>query len=123
MKKIWKILPSLSVSVLDMAFSSILCILLCTVIHIDQTYGQSHCDAKIYGKLNDRDCFDLYHQLPGETLSPDVDPDVPRSFVEPKFLDPPFAPVPNPYPSQMVQLPKIWRIGRLYCINTMSVSC
>lgn len=69
----------------------------------------STCNAKIYGKPDVKDCFHLYNQLPSETLSPEVDAYTPRSFVEPKFLDPPFTPVPNPYRSQMVQLPKIWR--------------
>ena len=74
--------------------------------------AQSHCNAIVYGKPEINDCFTLYNQLPGETLSPDIDKDAPRSFVEPKFLEPPFANVPNPYTSQMVQLPKLWRIGR-----------
>lgn len=86
--------------------------LLCISSFFVNVLSQSSCDAQLYGKPKSYDCFDLYKQLPGGTLFPDIDPDVPRSFVEPKFLDPPFTPVPNPYSTQMVQLPKIWRIGR-----------
>ena len=87
---------------------------LCIFIYTTFISGQSHCDANVYGKLLDHDCFDLFNQLPGQALSPDVDPDAHRSFVEPKFLRPQFAPVPNPYNTRMVQLPKIWRSGWLY---------
>ena len=90
------------------------CSLLYISIYINFTSGQSHCDASVYGKPLDHDCFDLFNQLPGQALSPDVDPDAHRSFVEPKFLRPQFAPVPNPYSTRMVQLPKIWRSGWLY---------
>lgn len=96
---------------LDMNLISILLTLLHLFIHSSAASPQSSCDAKLYGKPEVKDCFDLYRQLPGETLSPDINPDEPRSFVEPKFLDPPFTPVFNPYHSQMVQLPKIWRVG------------
>ncbi len=107
---------------------------LCLLIHRNAASPYSACDAQIYGRPNTNDCFDLYKQLPGETLSPDINPDEPRSFVEPKFLDPPFTPVLNPYRSQMVQLPKIWRVGTsskpgmLYlssvkdCVRNMSIS-
>ena len=83
-------------------------------------YTQSQCDAKVYGKPNVNDCFDLYKQLPGETLSPGINPDAPRSFVEPKYLEPPFTPVPNPYSTSMVQLPKIWRAGEAKYLNATS---
>lgn len=88
-----------------------LSITLCLLAHQNMALCQLACDAGIYGKPFSNDCFVLYDQLPGEKLSPGIDKNEPRSFVEPKFLDPPFAPVPNPFNSQMVQLPKIWRYG------------
>jgi len=99
--------------IFSMGVVSALCISLYAALQFRRIYGESHCDASIYGKPEVNHCFDLYNQLPGETLSPDINPDAPRSFVEPKFLEPPFTPVPNPYMSQMVQLPKIWRAGLL----------
>ena len=89
----------------------VLYILIFVAIEPYLIHAESKCDASVYGRPEINDCFDLYNQLPGETLSPDVNPDAERSFVEPKFLDPPFTPVPNPYATQMVQLPKIWRVG------------
>ena len=68
--------------------------------------SKSTCNLKLYGKVDDHDCFALYEQLPAE---PGQDPDEPHSFVEPKFLSPPFAPVWNPFKTEMIQLPKIWR--------------
>ena len=68
--------------------------------------SKSTCDLKLYGKVNDHDCFALYEQLPAE---PGQDLDEPHSFVEPKFLSPPFTPVWNPFKTEMIQLPKIWR--------------
>jgi len=80
----------------------------------------SSCNAKIYGKPFVKDFFDLYNQLWGGTLSTSVDVDKPRSFVEPKFLQPAFCPVPNPYTTQMVQLPKIWRGGKSLLFSLLS---
>ena len=91
------------------------CGLLCITLCIPFISGQPHCDAGVYGKPLDHDCFDLFNQLPGQNLSPNIDPDAHRSFVEPKFLSPRFAPVPNPYATKMVQLPKIWRSGWSNC--------
>ena len=86
-------------------------ILFYIVAQISWISAQSECNAYIYGKPDAYDCFNLYTQLPGETLSPQVEKDHYRSFVEPRFLDPPFTFVPNPLQAQMVQLPKIWRQG------------
>ena len=86
-------------------------ILICIVAQASWISAQSECNAYIYGKPDAYDCFNLYTQLPGETLSPQVKKDHYRSFVEPRFLDPPFTFVPNPLQAQMVQLPKIWRQG------------
>lgn len=90
----------------------LLYVLFWALAQVNWIYARSHCDAPIYGKPDVNNCFELYNQLPGETLSPEINPDIPRAFVEPKFLEPPFTPVPNPYSTQMVQLPKIWRTGR-----------
>ena len=69
------------------------------------------CDGNLYGKPVPKDCFDLYDQLPGGPEAPDIDLDTPRSFVEPKFMQPSFPFVFNPFRTQMVQLPKVWREG------------
>ena len=69
------------------------------------------CDGTLYGKPVPKDCFNLYNQLPGGSEAPDIDLDTPRSFVEPKFMQPSFSPVFNPFRTQMVQLPKVWREG------------
>ncbi len=97
-------------------------LVLCLLIHRNAASSYSACDAHVYGKPEAQDCFHLYNQLPGETLSPDINPDEPRSFVEPKFLDPPFTLVYNPYHSQMVQLPKIWRMGTWSTLGLQSLS-
>ena len=71
--------------------------------------AQSSCDAVTYGTPVAKDCFDLVQQLPGGVTSPDIDVDALRMFVEPKFLQPSFAPVRNPFSTEMVQLPKLWK--------------
>ena len=91
---------------------TLLPILLC----FQYVFSHFQCIAGLYGKPAAKDCFELYEQLPGNALSPHVKVDVPRSFVEPKFLQPRFCPVPNPFATEMVQLPKIWRQGQSqYC--------
>ena len=67
------------------------------------------CDVFSYGTPVAKDCFDLVPQLPGGFTSPEIDVDALRSFVEPKFLRPAFTPVYNPFSTEMVQLPKIWK--------------
>ena len=73
--------------------------------------AESSCDAFTYGTPLARDCFDIHPQLPGGPASPNIDLDALRSFVEPKFLQPAFAPVYDPFNTEMVQLPKIWKKG------------
>ncbi len=72
---------------------------------------KSSCNAVIYGTPLAKDCFDLLPELPGGATTPSIDVDALRSFVEPKFLQPGFAPVHDPFKTEMVQLPKIWKKG------------
>ena len=71
--------------------------------------AQSSCNAATYGTPLIKDCFDLVSQLPGGVTSPEIDVDALRSFVEPKFLQPSFAPVYDAFGTGMVQLPKVWK--------------
>ena len=69
-------------------------------------FTSSTCNAKLYGQIKEYDCFELYKQLPAE---PAQDVEENHAFVEPKFLNPRFTLVINPYNNEMIQLPKIWR--------------
>ena len=71
--------------------------------------AQSSCNAATYGTPLVKDCFDLIPQLPGGVTSPEIDVDAIRSFIEPKFLQPSFAPVYDAFHTGMVQLPKVWK--------------
>ena len=73
--------------------------------------AKSSCNVVTYGTPLAKDCFDLSLQLPGGETSPTINIDTLRSFVEPKFLQPGFAPVHDPFKTEMVQLPKIWKKG------------
>ena len=77
----------------------------------------SSCNAVTYGTPLAQDCFDLLLQLPGGVTSPSIDVDALRSFVEPKFLQPEFAPVYDPFETEMVQLPKLWKKGPYSTLN------
>ena len=71
--------------------------------------AESSCDVVTYGTPDAKDCFDLLQQLPGGFTSPEIDVHALRSFIEPKFLRPAFAPIQNTLNTEMVQLPKIWK--------------
>lgn len=86
-------------------FAAFICIFSYPVLVL----AQSSCDAVTYGTPVVKDCFDLVLQLPGGFTSPEIDVDALRSFVEPKFLQPSFAPVYDPFSTEMVQLPKLWK--------------
>ena len=79
--------------------------------------AKSSCNAATYGIPHAKDCFDLVLQLPGGVTSPKIDVDALRSFVEPKFLRPEFAPVHDPFTTEMVQLPKLWKKGLYFDTN------
>ncbi len=120
-------LPSLpdacSLLVFMMAYPHLLGLWALTFLHISFVRSLSSCNANLYGKPSVRDCFDLYDELPGGAMSANVDVDKPRSFVEPKFLEPAFCPVPNPYSTHMVQLPKVWRGGQsLLCDSSSHIN-
>ena len=87
------------------------CVFLCS--YLVCASSQFSCNTALYGMPREKDCFDLYNQLPGGSVSPDINIDVWRCFVEPKFLQPAFCPVHNPLGASMVQLPKIWRYSEL----------
>lgn len=96
----------MATSTISMSLSAVfICIFSCSVLVL----AQSSCDAVTYGTPVAKDCFDLVLQLPGGATSPDIDVDALRIFVEPKFLQPSFAPVQDPFSTEMVQLPKIWK--------------
>ena len=86
-------------------FSAFICIFSYSILIL----AESNCDVVTYGTPDAKDCFDLLQQLPGGFTSPEIDVDALRSFVEPKFLRPAFTPIYNPYSTEMVQLPKIWK--------------
>ena len=83
----------------------------CIFSYSSLVLATSSCNAVTYGSPHAQDCFDLLLQLPGGVTSPSIDVDALRSFVEPKFLQPEFAPVYDPFETEMVQLPKLWRKG------------
>ncbi len=103
-----------------MAYLHLLGLWALTFLHISFVRSLSSCNANLYGKPFVKDCFDLYDELPGGAMSANVDVDKPRSFVEPKFLEPAFCPVPNPYSTKMVQLPKVWRGGQSLLCDSSS---
>ncbi len=79
--------------------------------------AKSSCDAVTYGTPLAKDCFDIYPQLPGGGgVNSAINVDKVRYFVEPKFLQPAFAPVYDLFNTEMVQLPKLWKEG-LYLIQ------
>ena len=84
---------------------------LCIFSYSIWVLAKPSCDAVTYGTPLAKDCFDLVLQLPGGNTSPTIDVDALRSFVEPKFLRPEFAPVNDPFKTEMVQLPKLWKKG------------
>lgn len=80
-------------------------------LHLPCVFAQLKCDSTLYGRPDPTDCVELYEQLPGGRKSPHISLEMPRYFVEPKFLRPVFSPVSNPFRTEMVQLPKVWRQG------------
>lgn len=86
-------------------FAAFIGIFSCSVLVV----AQSTCNAVTYGSPLAKDCFDLVPQLPGGVTSPEIDVDALRSFIEPKFLQPSFAPVYDAFGTGMVQLPKLWK--------------
>ncbi|KAL2037091.1 hypothetical protein N7G274_010218 [Stereocaulon virgatum] len=84
-------------------------------LHLSCVFSQPKCDSTLYGRPNPTDCLKLYEQLPGGPKSPQIRLETPRFFVEPKFLLPSFSPVSNPFRTDMVQLPKLWRQGTCRC--------
>ena len=90
-------------------YKDLIAAFICIFSYFVLVLTQSSCDAVAYGTPLVKDCFDLVLQLPGGVSSPDIDVDVLRIFVEPKFLEPSFAPVRDPFSTEMVQLPKLWK--------------
>ena len=85
---------------------------ICTLFCFYFAWAQFTCDAVTYGAPYVKDCFDLYNELPGGPTTSHIDIDAARSFVEPKFLSPAFAPVYDTLETEMVQLPKVWKKGQ-----------
>ncbi|KAK0516387.1 hypothetical protein JMJ35_000990 [Cladonia borealis] len=93
----------------------------CILSYSSLVLATSTCNAVTYGSPLAQDCFDLLLQLPGGVTSPSIDVDALRSFVEPKFLQPEFAPVYDPFETEMVQLPKLWKKGTC-CLALLSIA-
>ena len=91
--------------------SNLLAAFICIFSCSDLVFAKASCNAVTYGTPLANDCFDLVLQLPGGVTSPTIDIDALRSFIEPKFLQPEFAPVYDPFKTEMVQLPKLWKKG------------
>ena len=87
--------------------AAFICVFYCSTL----VFTKASCNAVTYGTPLANDCFDLVLQLPGGVTSPSIDINALRSFVEPKFLQPEFAPVYDPFQTEMVQLPKLWKKG------------
>lgn len=90
---------------------NLLAAFICIFSYSTLVFVEASCNAVTYGTPIANDCFDLVLQLPGGVTSPSIDIDALRSFVEPKFLQPEFAPVYDPFRTEMVQLPKLWKKG------------
>ena len=101
----------------SMKCKNLLSAFICIFCYSILILAESSCDVVTYGTPVAKDCFDLVHQLPGGFTSPEIDIDALRSFIEPKFLRPAFAPIHNLLSTEMVQLPKIWKKS-LYLTQT-----
>ena len=72
------------------------------------------CDSHIYGRPAIVDCVSTLESIKGGKPPPDPSILLPRLFVEPQFLEPPFSGIsPNPFDNDIVQIPKIYRNSRL----------
>ena len=69
------------------------------------------CNSAIYGSPRYGDCRKAISKIPfAQEKPPNVRGQVPRNFVEPQYLQPPFRGVSNAYRRDaIVQLPKIWK--------------
>ena len=99
---------------------NLLAAFVCIFCYSTLVLATSTCNAVTYGTPRAQDCFDLLQQLPGGVTSPSIDVDALRWFVEPKFLQPEFAPVHDPFDTEMVQLPKLWKKGPYSTLNSYS---
>ena len=75
------------------------------------------CDGDSFGRLTQRDCNLVLNQLPDIKQGPAATQRQreKRMFVEPQYLEPPFAAVDNEYESEIEQLPKLYRFGMQAC--------
>lgn len=80
------------------------CITILSLFDIGLTDEEAHCDAAVYGRVNEAECAAAYRAMPSVATK--------HLFCEPQYLRPAFGYVQNRYfPYRIVQIPRIFRRG------------
>ena len=105
---------------MDFLYSILASLQICLLLNLPAAHAL--CDAELYGTPKMEDCFSLLKVLPGFLPSLLPDPTVEHTFVEPKFLQPPFCPVQGMAPTSIIQLPKIWRSSQSLLRSNLTIA-
>ena len=80
---------------------------------IQLVLSQWKCDHRAYGRPHLDHCASTLASMPDALSKSPTELSAYRKFVEPQYLEPPFAPCHNELDARMEQLPKFWRYSQL----------